>query len=81
MPKVTLDPDIYMALKAESLVRNNSLKDTLASLVINNLSPKAQSVLNALEVKRALLPHELQLMMPILMRKYHPERKKHDSLL
>lgn len=57
MPKVILDHDVYMALKAESLVRNSSLKDTLAIMVISNLSPKAKSVLNVLDVKKVLLSH------------------------
>ncbi len=46
--RVVLDIKIYDALKAEALVRHENLKDTLASMVLENLSSEAQEVLKCI---------------------------------
>ena len=50
--KVMIDHEVYNALKAEALFRNLSLKDTLAGLVLKNISPEAQKVLKLLRDKK-----------------------------
>lgn len=76
MPRITLDPDVYVALKAESLVRRSSLKETLANMVLDNLSPKAQSILNALDIKKVLLPHKASARAADSDEEMHPCKKK-----
>jgi hypothetical protein len=50
--KVMIDHEVYNALKTEALFRNLSLKDTLAGLVLKNISPEAQKVLKLLHDKK-----------------------------
>ncbi len=45
MFRVLLDQQVYDALRAESMMKRKSLKDTLADIVIQNLSPDAQNIL------------------------------------
>lgn len=46
--RVILDIDTHDALKAESLVRHDNLKNTLSSMVLENLSPEAHEVLKCI---------------------------------
>ena len=40
--------EVYDALKAEALVRHDNLKNTISSMVLENLSPEAQEVLKCI---------------------------------
>jgi len=51
--RVVLSIEVYDALKAEALIRRKSLKDTLASMVMENLSPNAREVLKCVRDKNA----------------------------
>lgn len=51
--RVVLDIDVYDALKAEALVRHDNLKSTLASMVMENLSPNAREVLKCIRDKKS----------------------------
>ncbi|NBJ15056.1 MAG: helix-turn-helix domain-containing protein [Dehalobacter sp. 4CP] len=51
--RVVLDIDVYDALKAEALVRHDNLKSTLASMVMENLSPEAREVLKCIRDKKS----------------------------
>lgn len=46
--RVVLDINVYDALKAESFVRHDNLKNTLSSMILENLSPEAQEVLKCI---------------------------------
>ena len=46
--RVVLDINTYDALKAEALVRHENLKNTLSSMILENLSPEAQEVLKCI---------------------------------
>lgn len=46
--RVVLDIDTYDALKAEAFVRHENLKNTLSSMILENLSPEAHTVLKCL---------------------------------
>lgn len=48
-----LDFDTYNALKVEALVRHENLKDTLASMVLENLSSEAQEVLKCIRDRKS----------------------------
>lgn len=54
--KVLIDEDVYLGLKAESLLSNKTIKDTLSFMVLSHLSPDATKVLNVLKDKRASIP-------------------------
>jgi DNA-binding CsgD family transcriptional regulator len=51
--RVVLSIEVYDALKAEALIRRKSLKDTLASMVMENLSPNAREVLKCIRDKKS----------------------------
>jgi hypothetical protein len=55
--KVLIDEETYLGLKAESLLCNKTIKDTLSFMVSSNLSPDALNVLNVLKNKRTLIPN------------------------
>ncbi len=46
--RVLLDQSAYDAIRAESLIRHKTIKDTLNDLVFENLSHEAQHVLGIL---------------------------------
>lgn len=46
--RVVLDIEVYDALKCESLIRHDNLKNTLSSMILENLSHEAQEVLKCL---------------------------------
>jgi len=52
--RVILDIDTYNALKVEALVRHDNLKDTLASMVLENLSSEAHTILKCIRDKKSL---------------------------
>ena len=51
--RVVLDINVYDALKAESFVRHDNLKNTLSSMILENLSPEAQEVLKCIRDKNS----------------------------
>ena len=46
--RVVLDIEVYDALKVEALVRHDNIKNTLSSMVLENLSPEAHEVLKCI---------------------------------
>lgn len=51
--RVVLDINVYDALKAESFVRHDNLKNTLSSMILENLSPEAQEVLKCIRDRKS----------------------------
>jgi len=46
--RVVLDIETYNVLKVEALVRRDSIKNTLSSIVLENLSPEAKEILKCI---------------------------------
>jgi hypothetical protein len=51
--RVVLNENAYNALKAEAIVRQTNLKDTLEFMILENLSPNGKDVLNIIETKKS----------------------------
>jgi hypothetical protein len=53
--KVLLDINVFDALKVEALVRHKNLKDTIAEMILENLSPEAHEILKCINTKNTLM--------------------------
>lgn len=53
---ILLSEASYQALKAESLIRKTTLRDTLEYLLLTNISPEAQQILRYIDGKEPMKP-------------------------